>query len=47
MPAEAEARKPVRAKVLAPFGARDESLPAATADAFEAGLGLVSFFVLN
>jgi carboxymethylenebutenolidase len=38
VPTDAEKLKPIKAKVLAIFGARDESIPPATVDAFEAGL---------
>lgn len=38
VPTEAEKLKPIKAKVLAIFGNRDESIPPPTVDAFEAGL---------
>jgi carboxymethylenebutenolidase len=38
VPTEAEKLKPIKAKVLAVFGNRDESIPPPTVNAFEAGL---------
>jgi carboxymethylenebutenolidase len=38
VPTEADKLRPIKAKVLAIFGTRDESIPAAKVDAFAAGL---------